>query len=161
MTIDDFESFVRGRSTALLRTSFLLVGDRGHAEDLLQEVLAKTAKHWHRIQGPPEPYVRRALLNAAVNGWRRRRFGEVSLDGADVSIPDATESIVLRQALLAGLRGLPPRQRAVLVCRYFDDLSESQTAELMGISVGTVKSSASRGLERLRELNPTLTRSNA
>ncbi len=112
VSIEDFEAFVRARSTPLLRTAFLLVGDRGHAEDLLQDVLTKTARQWHRIDGPPEPYVRRALLNAAVNGWKRRRVTEVTWNGQDVAGPDAYAGLDLRAALLQCLRELPPRQRA-------------------------------------------------
>jgi RNA polymerase sigma-70 factor (sigma-E family) len=151
VSITDFELFVRGRSTALLRTAYLLVGDRGHAEDLLQEVLTRTARHWHRIEGSPEAYVRRALVNAAINGGKRRRLREVLLDRQDVPVPDVTDGIVLRDALLQGLRALPPRQRAVLVCRYFDDLSEADTAAALDITTGTVKSTASRALTSLRE----------
>lgn len=153
----DFESFVRGRSAALLRTAYLLVGDLGHAEDLLQDVLTKTARQWHRIDGPPEVYVRRALLNAAVNGWRRKRVLETPLTARhDTALTDLLSTIDLRDALLRGLRELAPQQRAVLVCRYFDDLSEADTAALLDCSVGTVKSNASRGLQRLRELAPHL-----
>lgn len=154
---EEFEAFVRGRSTALLRTAYLLVGDRGHAEDLLQEVLSKTAQHWHRIDGPAEVYVRRALLNTAVNGWRRKRVKETPLTAAtDQALPDASHAVELRDALIRGLRELPPRQRAVLVCRYFDGLSEAETASLLGCSVGNVKSTASRALARLREHTPYL-----
>ena len=154
---EDFDCFVKGRSTALLRTAFLLVGDRGHAEDLLQDVLTKTARQWHRIDGPPEAYVRRALMNAAINGWRRRRLQETPLRAQhDNTAADLLSTIDLRDALLRGLRELAPQQRAVLVCRYFDDLSEADTAALLGCSVGTVKSNASRGLQRLRELAPHL-----
>ena len=159
MTIvnSSFEAFVRARSTALLRTAFLLVGDRGHAEDLLQEVLTKTAKQWHRIDGPPEAYVRRALLNTAINGGKRKRFLETPLTAtSERAGPEPQTAVDLRDALVRGLRALPARQRAVLVCRYFDDLSEADTATALGITVGTVKSTASRGLERLRELSPHL-----
>jgi RNA polymerase sigma-70 factor (sigma-E family) len=153
----DFDSFVRGRSTALLRTAFLLLGDRGHAEDLLQDVLTKTARQWHRIDGPPEAYVRRALVNAAINGRRRRRVLETPLGPHhEPAFADLLGEIDLRDALLRGLRLLAPQQRAVLVCRYFDDLSEADTAALLGCSVGTVKSNTSRALRRLRELAPHL-----
>ncbi|MCW2673439.1 MAG: polymerase sigma-70 factor, sigma-E family [Frankiales bacterium] len=159
VSIDDFEVFVRARSTPLLRTAYLMVGDYGRAEDLLQDVLTKVARNWHRIDGPPEAYVRRALLNAAVNGWRRRRVAEVPWSGQDVAGPDPFAALDLRQSLMQGLRSLPPRQRAVLVCRYFDDLSEADTAALLGISTGTVKSTTSRALERLRQLTTHLDRS--
>jgi RNA polymerase sigma-70 factor (sigma-E family) len=157
--IIEFEDFVRGRSTALLRTAYLLVGDRGHAEDLLQEVLERAARRWDRIHVSPEAYVRKALVNAAMNRRRRLRVHEAALDDHDLAIADLTDRVDLRHALLQGLGQLPARQRAVLVCRYFDDLTEAQTAAVMGISIGTVKSTASRALDRLCGLVPTLSRS--
>jgi RNA polymerase sigma-70 factor (sigma-E family) len=148
-----FDEFVRGRSTALLRTAYLLTGDRGHAEDLLQQVLERVARRWSSISDSPEAYVRRALANAAVNRRRRRRPVEVELldrhDGVAASGPAAVD---LRDQLVRGLLQLPSRQRAVLVLRFFEDLSEAETAATLGCSVGTVKSQASRGLDRLRAL---------
>ena len=148
-----FDDFVRGRSTALLRTAYLLTGDRGHAEDLLQQVLERVARRWSSIADSPEAYVRRALTNAAINRGRRRRPVEVELlDRHDVETAAGHSAIELRDQLLRGLMQLPPRQRAVLVLRFFEDLSEAETAVALGCSVGTVKSQASRGLERLRAL---------
>ena len=149
----DFEDYVRGRSTALLRTSYLLTGDRGAAEDLLQGVLERVARRWPSIADSPDAYVHRALSNAAVNRWRRRRPADLPLlDSDHPATPDATDVVAVRDALIRGLMALPARQRAVLVLRYFDDLTEAETADALGCSVGTVKSQASRGLDRLRAL---------
>jgi RNA polymerase sigma-70 factor (sigma-E family) len=156
----DFTDFVRGRSTALLRTAVLLTGgDRGHAEDLLQGVLERMFVRWRRINESPEAYARRALVHAAVNRSRtRRRRPELPLfEPAAAALPgaDATGTVDERDLLVRALLTLPPRQRAVLVLRYFDDLSEVDTAAAMGCSAGTVKSTASRALARLRERLPT------
>jgi RNA polymerase sigma-70 factor (sigma-E family) len=150
-----FTSFVHERSTGLLRTAVLLAGgDRGHAEDLLQGVLERMYAHWDRIDGP-EAYARRALAHAAVNRWRtRRRRPELPLLDPDAGGPvpgDGAAAVDLRDALVRALLTLPPRQRAVLVLRYFDDLPEAEVARALGCSVGTVKSAASRGLATLRE----------
>jgi RNA polymerase sigma-70 factor (sigma-E family) len=153
---DGFTEFVRDRSSALLRTAVLLVGgDRGQAEDLLQGVLERMYVRWARIDGPPEAYARRALAHAAVNRWRtRRRRPELPLTDPDrgrTATGDGTAGVDLRDALVRALLTLPPRQRAVLVLRYFDDLPEEEVARALGCSVGTVKSQSSRALARLRE----------
>ena len=150
----EFDEFVRARSLGLLRTAVLLTGgDRGHAEDLLQDVLARMYARWSRIEGP-EAYARRALVHAAVNRWRGRgRRPEVPLPdpdaGADTADPAAT--VDLRDALTRELLRLPPRQRAVLVLRYLDDLPDEEIARTLGCAPGSVRSHASRGLARLRE----------
>jgi RNA polymerase sigma-70 factor (sigma-E family) len=146
-----FEAFVRNRSTHLLRVALLLCGDRGHAEDLLQSALARTARHWDGIDSP-EAYVRAALINGAKNRWRGRRVLEVQLGEADdVAAPGGDqERVTLRQALLTELSRLSHGQRAVLVLRYFEDLSEAETAQALGCSTGTVKSQTARALARLR-----------
>jgi RNA polymerase sigma-70 factor (sigma-E family) len=151
-----FTEFVRERSTPLLRTAVLLVGgDRGHAEDLLQGVLERMYVRWDRIDGSPEAYARRALAHAAVNRWRtrRRRPPELPLlhDEHGGPAADDAAAVDLRDALVRALLTLPPRQRAVLVLRYFDDLPEHEVARALGCSVGTVKSQSSRALARLRE----------
>jgi RNA polymerase sigma-70 factor (sigma-E family) len=152
----DFDDFVRGSATRLLRTAVLLTGDRGAGEDLLQETYERIYVHWQRIaDGAPEAYARKTLANLASNRWRTRlrRPKEVALDeDHDRSTPDGSAEYAVRRELLAALQQLPPRQRAVLVLRYYDDLSEAQTAEALGCSVGTVKSQASRALDRLRLL---------
>lgn len=152
-----FEEFVDRTADRLLRSAVLLTGDRGAAEDLLQGALERTYRHWRRIGGEaPEAYIRRALVNAAISRRRRRRFQEVPLliDGAwtaDGSIADHAEALSQRDGLIRALLTLPPRQRAVIVLRYLDDLSEAEVATTLGCSLGSVKSHASRGLARLRE----------
>jgi RNA polymerase sigma-70 factor (sigma-E family) len=157
-----FTEFVRDRSTALLRTAVLLAGgDRGHAEDLVQGVLERMYVRWDRIDGPPEAYARRALTHAAVNRWRtRRRRPELPLLAEDAAGRDRAADVDLRDALVRALHTLPPRQRAVLVLRYFDDLAETDVAATLGCSVGTVKSQTSRALARLRERSGHLDLSN-
>ena len=152
-----FEEFVRARSGSLLRTALLLTGqNRAEAEDLLQFALEKAYRHWPRIcrsaEGP-ERCVRRILATASTDRWRRlARRPEQAMPAAyrGPVVPDRTNQIADRDYLLRALAELPPRQRAVLVLRYFDDLSEAETADMLGCSVGTVKSQAARGLARLR-----------
>ncbi|MCE7008049.1 SigE family RNA polymerase sigma factor [Kibdelosporangium philippinense] len=152
----DFEQFVASRSGVLLRTAYLLcAGDRGAAEDLLQEVLERMYPKWRRINGTPEAYARAALANASANRWRRRarRVTETPLTdllGPAVSGPE--NEVINRDEVVRALGALPERMRAVLVLRFYDDLSEADTAAAMGCSVGTVKSQTSRGLARLREV---------
>jgi RNA polymerase sigma-70 factor (sigma-E family) len=152
-----FEDFVRARSGSLLRTAFLLAGqNRVEAEDLLQLALERAYRHWGRVcrAGEPERYVRRILVNASADRWRRMaRRAERPLLATDPGpmAADRTTEVENRDYLLRALAGLTPRQRTVLVLRYFDDLSEIETAQMLGCSVGTVKSHAARGLARLRE----------
>jgi RNA polymerase sigma-70 factor (sigma-E family) len=151
-----FEDFVRARSSSLLRTALLLTGqNKAEAEDLLQTALERAYRHWQRIcrSDEPERYIRRILANASVDRWRRmsRRADRVPpADYAEAVMPDQTAEIAERDYVLRALGALPPGQRAVLVLRYFDDLSEGETARMLGCSVGTVKSQAARGLDRLR-----------
>jgi RNA polymerase sigma-70 factor (sigma-E family) len=133
----DFEAFVAARRDALLRTAYLLTGDHHDAEDLVQAALVKVVPKWTRIKDRPEPYVRRVLARESVNRWRGRRWREVTTDVLPERVgADDTDRI----ELLEDLHSLSPRQRAVLVLRYFDDLTEVETAAALGISVGTVKS---------------------
>ncbi len=151
-TEDDaaFRDFVIRQRTRLLRTAYLLTGHRHDAEDLVQTALIKAVPHWHRISGDPEAYVRRILVRENISRWRGRRWREVVVeDPGEVGLHD--EDVTGRIALHRALAQLPPRQRAVLVLRYFDDLSEAETARAIGCSVGTVKSTTSRALARLRE----------
>jgi RNA polymerase sigma factor (sigma-70 family) len=126
----------------LLRTAFLLCGgDRGAAEDLLQEVLERSYPRWPRIRDAPEPYLRAALANAAANGWRARsrRVSEVPIDNAREDTRTGHEQqIVEHDRVVRALRRLPPRMRAVLVLRYFDDMSEADIAKALRRSTGTV-----------------------
>ncbi len=148
---DDFDEFVRGTSTRLLRTAVLLTGDRQAAEDLVQEVYERVYVRWRWVR-EPEPYARRALASLVANRWRRKsRKPEVALaDQHDQPTPDGSEGVVIRDQLISALQTLPPRQRAVVVLRYYEDLTEAQTAEALGCSLGTVKSQTSRALDKLR-----------
>jgi RNA polymerase sigma-70 factor (sigma-E family) len=143
----DFEAFVIARRPALLRTAYLLTGDHHDAEDLVQAALIKVVPKFARIKDRPESYVRQVLARESVNRWRTRRWREVTTDVVPETMGhDSTDRI----ALLEDLRRLPPRQRAVLVLRYFDDLTEADTAAALGISLGTVKSHARDALATLR-----------
>ena len=153
-----FEEFVVGSSPHLFALARLLTG--GHhaeAEDLLQSAFERAYRHWKRISQREDPgrYVRQILVNASVDRWRRLRRrpeGPMWLPGGDPAVADRAAEVADRDLLLRGLAALPVRQRAVLVLRYFEDLSEAQTAALLGCSVGTVKSQTARGLDRLRSL---------
>ena len=151
---DAFEQFVHARTPALTRTAYLLTGDAHLAEDLVQTALFKAARAWHRIDGDPEPYVRRILYTQNVSWWRRRRVAE-SL-GAPYDAAAAAPHPAQRLSLQAALAQLTRRQRSVLVLRYFEDLTEVQTGHALGISSGTVKSTAREALARLRTLAPHL-----
>ena len=150
-----FEEFVAARSVSLGRLAYLLTGHRHDAEDLLQTALIKVAMRWSRVE-EPEAYVRRVLYTQAVSRWRLRgRKPEVLTDqplGEGGVESDWETRFVLDQAL----RALTPKQRAVLVLRFYEDLSESQTAATLECSVGTVKSQTRYALERLRVLSPHL-----
>ena len=148
----DFDEFVRDSSPALLRTAYLLTGDRGHAEDVVQTALLQVARKWRRIHGEPAPYARRAVINLTKNHWRdrfRRPPESTAIAELGSGRPDADLS--LRQVLLPAVMDLPVRQRAVLVLRYFEDLSVEQTAAALDCSIGTVKSQTHHALTKLRE----------
>ncbi|MCU1602857.1 MAG: polymerase, sigma-24 subunit, subfamily [Frankiales bacterium] len=148
-----FEEYVVARSAALLRTAYLLTGNRADAEDLLQTALAKTYLAWDRIRDRDalDGYVRRTLVNTQTSFWRRKR--PESLYDAPPERPsrDAHADADLHDALWTALGRLGRRQRAIVVLRYYEDLSEAETASLLGISVGTVKSTTSRALVVLRQ----------
>lgn len=152
----DFTDFVTHRGAALLRTAFLLCGgDRGAAEDLLQDVLERAFPKWRRIKGRHEAYLRAALANAAANRWRSRsrRVREVPLhDGSPPLAPGPEHQVVEEDRVVRALEALPPRMRAVLVLRFFDDMTEKDVAKALRCSTGTVKSQTSRGLARLCEV---------
>lgn len=162
-----FEEFVRSSSSRLLRTAYLLTGDRGHAEDLVQTALLRTARRWHLARRQPEPYARRVVVNLAKDRWRtrRRRVDEVAIEAAASreSSVSSDDEVLERDRLLAAVRMLPAGQRAVLVLRFFDDLSVAETAATLDCSEGTVKSQTSRALDRLRSVldQPTDERTNA
>lgn len=150
----DFDEFVADCSDRLLRTAFLLCGDRGHAEDLLQTALLRTARRWRAARDNPAAYTRRVLVNLAKDRQRaaRRRVTESALtEAAAVTADCPGDRLALRDALLRAAAELPARQRAVLVLRYFDDLSIEETAAALGCGAGTVKSQTHHALRRLRE----------
>ncbi|MEV6793853.1 SigE family RNA polymerase sigma factor [Streptomyces sp. NPDC051320] len=158
-----FASYVRVRGPVLLRTARSLTANASDAEDLLQTALTKTYVAWERIEDHRalDGYVRRALLNTRTSQWRKRKVDEFVCEDlpepAPVAAPDAAEQQALRDAMWHAVMKLPDRQRAMLVLRYYEDLSEAQTAEVLGVSVGTVKSAVSRALGKLRadpELSP-------
>jgi RNA polymerase sigma-70 factor (sigma-E family) len=153
----EFAAFVAATSRRLLRTAYLIVGDRDGAEDLLQAALERAYRHWGAVQrrDSPEAYVRRILVNLATDTWRRsHRLRSVALDDSMLPATSDLDPVAGREALLACIRQLPVGQRAVLVLRYFDDLTEAQTAVVLGCSVGTVKSQHARAIARLRQLLP-------
>jgi RNA polymerase sigma-70 factor (sigma-E family) len=152
---DSFGDFVAARQNSLLRTAWLLTGQWTAAEDLVQLALVKTLPHWERIHGDgnPEAYVHRVLINSYLSWWRSPgRLRERGV--ADPVDRPADEpgyaGVEARDALYSVLASLPRRQRAVVVLRYYQDLSEAQAAEVLGCSIGTVKSQGSKGLARLR-----------
>lgn len=156
-----FEAFVAERGASLLRTAYLLCGDRHHAEDLVQSVLAKAAPRFDALArtGDPTAYVRTMVVRSVI-GWRRRRWhGETPTavlpdrvaDGSSTTI-DPAGPVVQRDRLRSALAALPPRQRAVVVLRFYEDLSERDAAGVLGCSVGTVKSQTAKGLAALRRV---------
>jgi RNA polymerase sigma-70 factor (sigma-E family) len=149
-----FDEFVHTRGAALARTAYLLTGDHHLAEDLVQAALVQAASHWERIHTSPEAYVRRAMYHQNISWWRRRKLAETPLESYDAPVPAADPTI--RLTLEQALRRLTPRQRTVLVLRYFEDLTEVQTAAELGISSGAVKSMSRQALQRLRVLAPEL-----
>jgi RNA polymerase sigma-70 factor (sigma-E family) len=151
-----FDAFAAGRYAALLRSAYLLTGNHHDAEDLVQVALVKAVGVWSRIQDDPEPYVRRILVNENISRWRRHRGREVVVETTGRDHAATTEPVAERVDLAAALAGLTPKQRTVLVLRYFDDLTERQTAELMGVAVGTVKSQTRDALAALRRTAPHL-----
>ncbi len=149
----DFRDFVAARSAALLRTAYLLAGDWATAEDLVQITLTKTYLAWRRLGSieAVEPYARRVLVNTSTSWWRRRWHGERPTDVLpDRPAPDRLDESLERDALWRHVKRLPTGQRAVLVLRFYEDLSEAETARLLGVSVGTVKSQCARALAALR-----------
>jgi RNA polymerase sigma-70 factor (sigma-E family) len=152
-TPDGFTEFVLARQAALLRTAYLLTGHAQDAEDLVQTTLVKVVPQWRRIRDNPEPYVRRTMVNVNVSRWRRRRWREESTDVLPEQLADAPDHDELL-AVRAALAALAPRQRAVLVLRYYEGLSEAEIAATLGIAPGTVKSQARDGLARLRRALP-------
>lgn len=157
---EEFDSFVRARTHALLRSAYLLTGDQQHAEDLVQSALAKTHQSWKRLAdtGNAEAYARRTMYHLQVSWWRRRKVAEVMPERMpDRAGPgDHAGAVSLRLALREALGRLSARQRAVLVLRFFEDCTEREVADLLGINIGTVKSQTAKALARLRDIAPEL-----
>ncbi|QIM22635.1 SigE family RNA polymerase sigma factor [Phycicoccus sp. HDW14] len=156
---EQFDEYVRTRWVPLVRTAALLTGDRHSAEDLAQEALVRAARHSHRVDiGTADAYVRRILYTRSIDVWRWRRHqpDPVEPPAERPGAGDAATDADTRLTLEAALRRLTPRQRAVLVVRFYEDRTEVQTAQLLGCSVSTVKSQTRHALGRLRELAPEL-----
>ncbi|MFC0530397.1 SigE family RNA polymerase sigma factor [Phytohabitans kaempferiae] len=155
---EGFREFVDNRSAALSRVAYLLTGDFHLAQDLLQSALAKTAAHWRRIRhGNPDAYVRRVLFHEHASAWRRRRVSEsFAAEPPPQLVHDPALDATLRLDVLRALARLPPRQRAVIVLRFYEDLTEVQIAEVLDVTVGTVKRAKHDALNRLRTHAPEL-----
>jgi RNA polymerase sigma-70 factor (sigma-E family) len=158
----EFDSFVRARTPALLRSAYLLTGDQHLAEDLVQNALARAHRHWSKLHetGNAEAYTRKIMYHLQVSWWRRRRvresLGSEIPDRSPAAQPDLADATALRLSLRSALGRLTARQRAVLVLRFFDDMTEVEAAEVLGVTVGTVKSQTARALARLRVVAPEL-----
>jgi RNA polymerase sigma-70 factor (sigma-E family) len=149
-----FAEYVEACSATLFRTAFLMVGDHQLAQDLVQEALVKTLMAWPRLNDRENlhAYTRRIIVTTSISWRRRRSFHERPVQVLpERPGPDFAESMVTHDVVVAALRTVPPRQRAAIVLRYYQDLTETQTAEAMGCSVGAVKSQVAAGLRRLRE----------
>jgi RNA polymerase sigma-70 factor (sigma-E family) len=148
-----FNAYVVARSAALLRTAYLLTGNRADAEDLVQTALAKTYLAWDRIRDREalDGYVRRTMVNTQNSFWRRKRPEHLYDEVPDSPGRDASIDSDLHDALWTALAQLSGKQRAMVVLRYYEDLSEAETASVLGVSVGTVKSTTSRALAKLRD----------
>lgn len=148
----EFTEFMLGCWPRLVRLGYALTGDRGHGEDLAQTALAKAYASWPRVAraGDPDAYVRKIVVNASRDGFRRRRVNELLTDSPPDVMTGTMARIEQRPALFAALMKLPAGQRAVVVLRYWLDLTETETAAAVGCSVGNVKSQASRALAKLR-----------
>jgi RNA polymerase sigma-70 factor (sigma-E family) len=151
---ESFDAFVLARSRKLVRTAYLLTQDHALAEDLVQTALAKAWFAWSRIEGgDPEPYVRKIIVNTYASWWRRRWNGEQpSAELPETATPLADDE---RTDVWQALQRLPRRQRAVVVLRYYEDLTEVETARILGCTTGTVKSQTSKAFAKLR-LDPAL-----
>jgi RNA polymerase sigma-70 factor (sigma-E family) len=150
---ETFRDYVTGRGPALLRTAFLLTGNQADAEDLLQAALAKTYRAWGRIndQAAIDAYVKRAMVNTQISWWRRRRVEEYPTDDLpDRVVADHALASDLQDTVRRALDRLPARMRTAVVLRYYEDMSEPEIASALGVSLGTVKSTVSRAVAKLR-----------
>jgi RNA polymerase sigma-70 factor (sigma-E family) len=149
----EFREFVRNRGTPLHQSAYLLCGDRHLADDVVQDTLVKAYQHWKRVRqaDSPEAYVRRILINEVRGRWRRReRSVPVARFADEPTVADPADDVVRRDGLRQALLTLPLRQRATVVLRYLEGLSERETAAALGCSIGTVKSQSSRALTTLK-----------
>jgi len=149
----EFHEYVAARGPALLRVALVLTGDRCDAEDLLQAALTNTFLAWERIndRGALDGYVRRAMVNTQISWWRRRKLEIYPTDVIpDHAVDDRTQNSEQHDALDRALARLPERQRAAVMLRYYEDLSEAEIAGRLGVSIGTVKSTVSRAMAKLR-----------
>ncbi|HWL37984.1 MAG TPA: SigE family RNA polymerase sigma factor [Frankiaceae bacterium] len=156
VAVPDFAVYVRERGAGLLHVAYLLTGDPRTAEDVVQTALARVFPRWDRLDhtaGNAHGYVLRTLVNCGRSSWRRnRREGIPVAELPDRAGTEGTGEVIDRHVLVAALRQLPSRQRAALVLRYLEDMSEAQTADVMRCSAGSVKTHTSRGLKALRAL---------
>ena len=153
---DSFAEYVAGQGHALTRMAFLLTGDHAAAEDLVQAALASAFARWRRIEAmeSPDAYVRRMIVNQHVSWWRRHhRREELRAVVPDVVVPDFAGTQAVMDAVLAAVRALPPRQRAALVLRYYEDLPNGEVAAVLGCSPATVRSQLTRALAALRQVS--------
>jgi RNA polymerase sigma-70 factor (sigma-E family) len=154
---EEFRAFALDRSLRLHQSAYLLCGDWHLAHDLVQDTLVKVYRHWSRVRraDSPDAYVRRILINEARNGWRRRdkavSVANIGAEWTAPTVPDATDDIARRDGLLRALLELSHQQRATVVLRYLEGLSQAETARVLGCSEGTVKSQSSRALATLRK----------
>jgi RNA polymerase sigma-70 factor (sigma-E family) len=149
-----FRDYVATRSRALLRTAYLLTGNVADAEDLVQAALAKTYLAWDRIEdrGALDGYVRRANVNTHLSWWRRRRVEEYPTDEIpDQAVADHAGTSDLQDSMRRAVDRLPQRMRAAVVLRYYEDMTEAEVADVLGVSLGTVKSTVSRAVAKLRD----------
>lgn len=155
-----FDDYVADRSRSLLRTAYTLTGNRADAEDLVQAALAKTYLAWDKIadRGAVDGYVRKAMVNTHISWWRRRRLEEYPTDVMpDEAVADHSAASDQRHAIRCAVDRLPQRMRTAVLLRYFEDMTEAEIASVLGVSLGTVKSTVSRAVARLRidaELQP-------
>ncbi|HUD39891.1 MAG TPA: SigE family RNA polymerase sigma factor [Streptosporangiaceae bacterium] len=149
----EFHEFVMSRGRSLLHSAYLLTGNVADAEDLVQSALAKTYQAWDRIEdrNALDGYVRRAMVNTHISWWRRRKVDEYPTDDIpDQPVADSSVSSDEHDALRRAIERLPQRMRAAVVLRFFEDMTEAEVADVLGISLGTVKSTVSRAVAKLR-----------
>jgi RNA polymerase sigma-70 factor (sigma-E family) len=150
---DAFRDYVLARGTALLRIAIMLTGNRADAEDLVQAALANTYLAWGKIndRAALDAYVRRAMVNTHISWWRRRKLEEFPTDELpDQAVADHARDSDLAELVRRALDRLPRRMRATVMLRYFEDMTEPEIAALLGVSLGTVKSTVSRAVAKLR-----------